>query len=142
MITIRALGAQQVGAEQTDSQLMMADQRGLRSLEARCSNHALLTRNHSSIEEQEVDRLIPLDQLRERRTLDQRHHAVEPEPLPAGRQDRHDGCLVQAGEGAGDGQACLVDVRDGTSTVLAAGPAAKVCAVSGDGRRAVVRLTP
>ncbi|HZG91761.1 MAG TPA: S9 family peptidase [Pseudonocardia sp.] len=43
-------------------------------------------------------------------------------------------------EGAGDGQACLVDLRDGTSTVLAAGPAARVCAVSGDGRRAVVRL--
>jgi dipeptidyl aminopeptidase/acylaminoacyl peptidase len=43
-------------------------------------------------------------------------------------------------EGAGDGQACLIDLRDGTSTVLAAGPAAKVCAVSGDGRRAVVRL--
>lgn len=38
------------------------------------------------------------------------------------------------------GQACLVDVRDGTSTVLAAGPEARVCAVSGDGRRAVVRL--
>ncbi|MBN9100042.1 MAG: S9 family peptidase [Pseudonocardia sp.] len=43
-------------------------------------------------------------------------------------------------EGAGDGQACLFDLRDGTSTVLAAGPAARVCAVSGDGRRAVVRL--
>lgn len=43
-------------------------------------------------------------------------------------------------EGAGDGQACLVDLRDGTSTVLGAGPAARVCAVSGDGRRAVVRL--
>lgn len=43
------------------------------------------------------------------------------------------------GPGQGDGQACLVDVRDGTSTVLAAGPAAVVCAVSGDGRRAVVR---
>jgi hypothetical protein len=43
-------------------------------------------------------------------------------------------------QGSGDGQACLVDVRDGTSTVLAAGPAARVCAVSGDGRRAVVRL--
>lgn len=41
---------------------------------------------------------------------------------------------------AGDGQACLVDVRDGTSTVLARGPAAHVCAVSGDGRRAVLRL--
>ncbi|GAA1284304.1 alpha/beta fold hydrolase [Pseudonocardia aurantiaca] len=44
------------------------------------------------------------------------------------------------GADAGDGQACLVDLRDGTSTVLAAGPAARVCAVSGDGRRAVVRL--
>ncbi len=44
------------------------------------------------------------------------------------------------GEGAGDGQACLVDVRDGTSTVIGSGPAARVCAVSGDGRRAVVRL--
>jgi dipeptidyl aminopeptidase/acylaminoacyl peptidase len=44
------------------------------------------------------------------------------------------------GEGTGDGQACLVDLRDGTSTVLAAGPAPRVCAVSGDGRRAVVRL--
>jgi dipeptidyl aminopeptidase/acylaminoacyl peptidase len=43
-------------------------------------------------------------------------------------------------EASGDGQACLVDLRDGTSTVLAAGPAARVCAVSGDGRRAVVRL--
>jgi dipeptidyl aminopeptidase/acylaminoacyl peptidase len=43
-------------------------------------------------------------------------------------------------KGAGDGQACLIDVRDGTSTLLAAGPAARVCAVSGDGRRAVVRL--
>ncbi|WP_300015923.1 prolyl oligopeptidase family serine peptidase [Pseudonocardia sp.] len=44
------------------------------------------------------------------------------------------------GERSGDGQACLVDVRDGTSTVLGSGPAAHVCAVSGDGRRAVVRL--
>jgi dipeptidyl aminopeptidase/acylaminoacyl peptidase len=45
-------------------------------------------------------------------------------------------------EGSGDGQACLVDLRDGTSTVLASGPAARICAVSGDGRRAVVRLGP
>jgi dipeptidyl aminopeptidase/acylaminoacyl peptidase len=44
------------------------------------------------------------------------------------------------GEDAGDGQACLVDLRDGTSIALASGPAARVCAVSGDGRRAVVRL--
>jgi dipeptidyl aminopeptidase/acylaminoacyl peptidase len=55
---------------------------------------------------------------------------------PTGRQVG----LTVFPEGSGDGQACLVDVRDGTSTVLAAGPAARVCAVSGDGRRAVVRL--
>ncbi len=36
--------------------------------------------------------------------------------------------------------ACLVDVRDGTSTMLTSGPAALVCAVSGDGMRAVVRV--
>jgi len=40
----------------------------------------------------------------------------------------------------GVGYACLFDVRDGSSTVLASGPAAHVSAVSGDGRRAVVRL--
>jgi len=55
---------------------------------------------------------------------------------PSGRQIG----LTVFPEGAGDGQACLLDLRDGTSTVLAAGPAARVCAVSGDGRRAVVRL--
>lgn len=49
------------------------------------------------------------------------------------------GITILAAAG-GDGQACLVDVRTGTSTVLAAGPEARVCAVSGDGRRAVVRL--
>ena len=43
---------------------------------------------------------------------------------------------------SGDGSACLLDVRDGTSTPLAAGPAARVCAVDRDGRRAVVRLGP
>lgn len=43
-------------------------------------------------------------------------------------------------DGSGAAQACLVDVRDDTSTVLAAGPDARVCAVSGDGRAAVVRL--
>jgi dipeptidyl aminopeptidase/acylaminoacyl peptidase len=57
---------------------------------------------------------------------------------PTGRQV---GVTIFA-EGSGDGQACLVDLRDGTSTVLASGPAARVCAVSGDGRRAVVRLGP
>ncbi|OLT19299.1 hypothetical protein BJF78_11115 [Pseudonocardia sp. CNS-139] len=44
------------------------------------------------------------------------------------------------GDPSGDGQACLVELQDGTSVPLAAGPAARVCAVSGDGRRAVVRL--
>ena len=57
---------------------------------------------------------------------------------PTGRQL---GVTVFA-EGAGDGQACLVDVRDGTSTVLASGPAPRVCAVSGDGRRVAVRVGP
>jgi dipeptidyl aminopeptidase/acylaminoacyl peptidase len=44
------------------------------------------------------------------------------------------------GAPSGDGAAYLVDVRDGTSTLLGTGPAARVCAVSGDGARAVVRL--
>jgi alpha-beta hydrolase superfamily lysophospholipase len=44
------------------------------------------------------------------------------------------------GAAGGDGVACLVDVRDGTSTMLTSGPAAVVCAVSGDGLRAVVRV--
>jgi dipeptidyl aminopeptidase/acylaminoacyl peptidase len=57
---------------------------------------------------------------------------------PTGRQL---GVTIFA-EGSGEGQACLVDLRDGTSTVLASGPAARVCAVSGDGRRAVVRVGP
>ena len=42
--------------------------------------------------------------------------------------------------GGGDGVASLVDVRDGTSTMLTSGPAALVCAISGDGMRAVVRI--
>src|SRR5271155_235845 len=42
---------------------MMADQRGLRSLEARRSDHALFTGDHPCIEQQEIDRLAPLDQL-------------------------------------------------------------------------------
>ena len=44
------------------------------------------------------------------------------------------------GPASGDGVASLVDVRDGTSTMLTSGPAAVVCAVSGDGMRAVVRV--
>ncbi|MEJ8278226.1 S9 family peptidase [Pseudonocardia spirodelae] len=39
----------------------------------------------------------------------------------------------------GDGTACLVDVRDGSSTVLGAGQSAVVQAVSADGRRVVLR---
>lgn len=34
-------------------------------------------------------------------------------------------------EGHGDGLACLVDLRDGTSIVVGSGPAARVCAISG-----------
>ncbi|MYW71271.1 hypothetical protein GTW08_03930, partial [Pseudonocardia sp. SID8383] len=40
----------------------------------------------------------------------------------------------------GDGTACLVDVRDGSSTVLGSGQAAVVQAVSADGRRVVLRI--
>jgi dipeptidyl aminopeptidase/acylaminoacyl peptidase len=57
---------------------------------------------------------------------------------PTGRQL---GITIFA-ESSGDGQACLVDLRDGTSVVLASGPSPHVCSVSGDGRRAVVRLGP
>jgi dipeptidyl aminopeptidase/acylaminoacyl peptidase len=53
---------------------------------------------------------------------------------PTGRQL---GVTIYGPDGAGT--ACLVDVRDGSSTVLASGPSASVCAVSRDGRRAVVR---
>ncbi|MET0187810.1 MAG: alpha/beta fold hydrolase [Pseudonocardia sediminis] len=49
------------------------------------------------------------------------------------------GVTIHPAGGRGDGYACLVDVRDGSSTVLAVGPAAVVCGVGGDGRRAVVR---
>ena len=56
------VGAQQVGAEQPDSQLMMADQRGLRRLDARRSEHALLTWDHPCIEQQEIDRPTSLDE--------------------------------------------------------------------------------
>ena len=59
------VGAQQVGAEQPDSQLMMADQRGLSSLDARRSEHALLTWDHPCIEQQEIDRPTSLDELGE-----------------------------------------------------------------------------
>ena len=54
-----------VGAEQPDSQLMVADQRGLRSLDARRSEHTILAWNHPCIEQQEIDRLTPLDQFGE-----------------------------------------------------------------------------
>ena len=45
---------------------MMADQRGLSRLDARRSEHALLTRDHPCIEQQEIDRLTALDQRGER----------------------------------------------------------------------------
>jgi len=50
----------------------------------------------------------------------------------------HLGLTIYA-EGSGVGQAFLYDLRDGTSTVLATGPAAHVCAIDGDARHAVVR---
>ena len=44
---------------------MMADERGLRSLDARRSERALLKGNQPCIEQQEIDRLTSLDQLGE-----------------------------------------------------------------------------
>jgi hypothetical protein len=44
---------------------MMADERGLSRLDARRSDHALLTRDHPRIEQQEIDRPTALDQLGE-----------------------------------------------------------------------------
>ena len=55
---------------------------------------------------------------------------------PSGRQLG----ITIFGGGTGDGVASLVDVRDGSSTMLTSGPAALVCAISGDGMRAVVRV--
>ncbi|GAA1860617.1 alpha/beta fold hydrolase [Pseudonocardia ailaonensis] len=55
---------------------------------------------------------------------------------PTGRQL---GVTIYSAPGDGSGVACLVDVRDGSSTVLGTGPAATVCAISRDGRRAVLR---
>ena len=55
---------------------------------------------------------------------------------PSGRQLG----ITIFGAGSGDGVASLIDVRDGSSTMLTAGPAALVCAISGDGMRAVVRV--
>jgi hypothetical protein len=45
------VGAQQVGVEQPDSQLVMADQRGLSRLDARRSEHARLATDHPGIEQ-------------------------------------------------------------------------------------------
>ena len=44
---------------------MMADERGLRSLDSRCSDHALLTWDHPCIEQQKIDRLASLGELGE-----------------------------------------------------------------------------
>ena len=59
------VGAQQVGAEQPDSQLMMADQRGLRSLDPQGGEHARLKGDHPCIEQQEIDRPTSLDEFGE-----------------------------------------------------------------------------
>lgn len=58
---------------------------------------------------------------------------------PTGRQLGVTIYSDRAAGGDGSGTACLVDVRDGSSIVLGSGPAAVVCAVSRDGRRAVLR---
>jgi len=52
--------------EQSDSQLMMAAQRGLSRLDARRSEDALLTWDHPGIEQEEIDAPTSLDQLGER----------------------------------------------------------------------------
>jgi hypothetical protein len=59
------VGAEKVGAEQSDDQLMMADQRGLSRLDARLSEHALLTSDHPGIEPKEIDLPTSLDELGE-----------------------------------------------------------------------------
>ncbi|GEL20640.1 S9 family peptidase [Pseudonocardia asaccharolytica] len=72
------------------------------------------------------------------------HHEIAPGAAavtlgswsPAGR---HLGVTIYSPD-HGDGQACLIDLRDGTSTLLTSGPAPRVCAVSGDGHRVVVRV--
>ncbi len=60
------VGAQKLGLEQPVSQLMMADQRGLRSLDARAGEHAFLAWDQPGIEQQEIDRLTSLAELPER----------------------------------------------------------------------------
>jgi hypothetical protein len=52
--------------EQSDSQLMMAAQRGLSCLDARRSEHALLTWDHPGIEKEEIEAPSSIDQLGER----------------------------------------------------------------------------
>ncbi len=59
------LGAQRVGANQPDSQLMMANERGLSRLDAGRSKRAFLASDHSCNEQQEIDRLTLLDQASE-----------------------------------------------------------------------------
>jgi len=50
--------------EQSDCQLMMTAQRGLSRLDARRSEHALLTWDHSGIEREEIDALGAIGQAR------------------------------------------------------------------------------
>ena len=110
---------------------MMADERGLRSLDARRSEHALLTWDHPCIEQQEIDRPTSLDQLGEGslyagrcvqiqlqrredlglglsrelsgRFLDPGQAAAGDDDLAAALGGEHAGrCITEPGGGAGD----------------------------------------
>src|SRR5277367_5924868 len=110
---------------------MMADQRSLRSLDARCSEHARLARDHPGIEQQEIDRPTSLDELGERglnagrrvqiqlqrrenmclglsrelsgRFLDPGQAATGDDDLAAVLSGEHAGCrITEPGGGAGD----------------------------------------
>jgi hypothetical protein len=52
--------------EQSDSQLMMAGQRGLSRLDDLRSEHALLTWDHPGIEQEEIEAPTSLDKLGKR----------------------------------------------------------------------------
>src|SRR5258708_2084662 len=73
---------------------MMADERGLRSLDARRSDHALLTWDHPCIEQQEIDRLAALDELGEGGLNAGRLVQIQ-------RQRREDHCFVLSRELSG-----------------------------------------
>jgi hypothetical protein len=52
----------QGGAERSDSQVVMTDQRRLRRFDTRRGNHARLAGHHPGIEQQEIERPASLDQ--------------------------------------------------------------------------------